>query len=345
MRGTGGGASRVLAAAAVLALLITGAAAWLAPQRARAAGYAGYCKDAKGVTVVVDFQALGGQTIVRCAPNFGSGTGLDALRRAGLDIEGVRRWGDQFICRIAGRPSATEQLAVTGNPGYRERCIDTPPAKAYWSYWHATNGGSWTYSQWGVKNRQAIVGGFEGWSFSLNATAETNPRPRVSPRRPNSEKQAPRTEPAPRGNDPRAQQPEVAEGERGRREDSGEGTPKARPERRTTAAPSPNRGSSPGRSPRPTPTAARTPTPTSGPTPSRTPTPSQTPTPTGTPTPSPAAVETRTDPARGSADGARPLPTATVVGGVPVGTIAGIGAVAGVGAVGGGIMLWRRFGP
>ena len=30
-------------------------------------------------------------------------------------------------------------------------------------------------------NRTVLPGGFEGWSFSLNATAETNPKPRVSP--------------------------------------------------------------------------------------------------------------------------------------------------------------------
>jgi len=152
---------------------------------ASAAGYDGYCQDSSGTTVVVDFQQLGGGVVVRCAaPLPSSGTGLDALRAAGVPYEGVRRYGDAFICRLYGEPSATAELAVQGNPGYQEHCIDTPPAGAYWSYWSATNGGSWTYSPYGVRDRSALPGGFEGWSFALNATSSRIPAPRVRPLRP-----------------------------------------------------------------------------------------------------------------------------------------------------------------
>lgn len=41
-----------------------------------------------------------------------------------------------------------------------------------------------------MKNRQFIPGGFEGWSFSLNATADTNPVPRVAAVRPGTEGKA-----------------------------------------------------------------------------------------------------------------------------------------------------------
>lgn len=147
-------------------------------------GTPGYCPDGRGVTVVVDLQALGGSPLVRCYPGTAPATGLEALKGAGFQVSGVRRWGEAFICRIEGRPSSTETLALTGNPSYRETCIDTPPALAYWSYWHAGNNCRWQYSQWGVKNRTVTQGGFEGWSFSLNATATTNPVPRVAPSRP-----------------------------------------------------------------------------------------------------------------------------------------------------------------
>lgn len=147
-------------------------------------GYGGYCKDDVGVTVVIDFQALGGTVIVRCNPTSTAGTGLDALKGAGIQIAGVQRWGESFICRIENRPSASEVIPITGRSGYREKCIDTPPATAYWSYWHSGNNCSWQYSQWGVKNRNFVKGGFEGWSFSLNATADTNPAPRIAPVRP-----------------------------------------------------------------------------------------------------------------------------------------------------------------
>ncbi|NKI41983.1 hypothetical protein [Streptomyces physcomitrii] len=135
-------------------------------------GTAGFCPNADGVTVVVDFQELGGTTIVRCAPG-DQATGLAALKNAGFQIAGTNRWGEGFICRIEGKPGPES-----------EPCIDTPPASAYWSYWHAPNGGNWTYSQWGVMNRKPPPGSFEGWSFSKDKTSTTNPPPRVAPSRP-----------------------------------------------------------------------------------------------------------------------------------------------------------------
>ncbi|MBB5829092.1 hypothetical protein [Micromonospora carbonacea] len=139
---------------------------------AMAAGAAGYCPDASGVTVVVDFNELGGGTVVRCARGEQS-TGLTALKSAGFLVTGTLRWGEGFVCRIEGKPSAAA-----------EKCVDTPPASAYWSYWHAANGGSWTYSDKGVLNRKPPAGTFEGWSFSLNRTANDAPRPGIAPKRP-----------------------------------------------------------------------------------------------------------------------------------------------------------------
>ncbi|MEO3935652.1 hypothetical protein V3N99_02725 [Dermatophilaceae bacterium Soc4.6] len=157
-----------------------------APAPAQAVGLPGYCPDATGVTVVVDFQALGGGVVVRCAPAplAGSGTGLDALVGAGISLEGTRRWGDSFICRLGGKPAVTTTLAVTGQPGYHEQCLDTPPSAAFWGYWYAADNGAWQYSQQGVKGHRAMAGGFEGWSFSLNASGSGNPAPRLAPTRP-----------------------------------------------------------------------------------------------------------------------------------------------------------------
>ncbi len=172
-------------------------------------GHPGYCEDKTGVTVVVDFQQLGGTTIVRCDPQGTRGTGLDALKGAGFQIAGVQRWGEAFICRVENRPSAIEELPLRGNEDYQETCVDTPPAAGYWSYWHAGNNCQWEYSQWGVKNRDFIPGGFEGWSFSLNATADSNPKPRVAALRPGTANEpcdAP-DEPPPSSDDPNARQP------------------------------------------------------------------------------------------------------------------------------------------
>jgi hypothetical protein len=73
---------------------------------------------------------------------------------------------------------------VPGNEGYREACVDTPPASAFWGYWQAEEGGKWQYSQAGVKNSAAAPGGFQGWSFSLNAPGGASPAPSIAPERP-----------------------------------------------------------------------------------------------------------------------------------------------------------------
>ncbi|MEU0937725.1 hypothetical protein [Embleya sp. NPDC005971] len=159
-------------------------------------GTPGFCPDRNGVTVIVDFHELGGTTIVRCAPGE-QATGLAALKNAGIRITGVARWGEAFVCRVEGKPGADS-----------EPCIDTPPASAYWSYWHAPNGGSWTYSQWGVLNRKPPIGSFEGWSFAKNKTETTNPPPRPAPARPTPEPTPNVPEPErPRPEQPKPEQP------------------------------------------------------------------------------------------------------------------------------------------
>ncbi|KNB54236.1 hypothetical protein AC230_03955 [Streptomyces caatingaensis] len=155
-------------------------------------GMPGFCPDDNGVTVVVDFRELGGSTIVRCAPG-GQATGLKALKNAGFRIAGTLRWGEGFICRIEEKPSPRS-----------ESCSDTPPASAYWSYWHAPNNGQWKYSEWGVANRTPPAGSFEGWSFSLNRGENGAPAPRVAPRRPSAPAPEPPRPPAP-GSDSRPQ--------------------------------------------------------------------------------------------------------------------------------------------
>lgn len=163
-------------AAVLLVAVAAGVGAVAAPADAGAVdsskGSAGYCPDGNGVTVIIDFQELGGDSIVRCAPG-DQATGLAALQDAGIEVTGVARWGLAFICRIEGKPGPDS-----------EACIDTPPATAYWSYWYAPNGGQWKYSQWGVMNRKPPLGSFEGWSFSFHHTADTNPPPRLAPARP-----------------------------------------------------------------------------------------------------------------------------------------------------------------
>ncbi|NHW87681.1 hypothetical protein HA066_25035, partial [Escherichia coli] len=77
---------------AVSALALVAVSVLTGPVPAAATGNAGYCPDAGGVTVVVDFKELGGGTVVRCAPG-DQATGLAALKNAGFQIAGTLRWG------------------------------------------------------------------------------------------------------------------------------------------------------------------------------------------------------------------------------------------------------------
>ena len=138
----------------VLVAAVLSAGSLLAPGQApAAAGSDGACPGTTGVTVVVDYQALGGGVVVRCAPG-SPATGFKALTAAGFRLEEVRNVPG-FLCRIDSRPGPE-----------REACINTPPAAAYWSYWHAARGGTWATSGEGARTRTPPPGSVEGWSFS-----------------------------------------------------------------------------------------------------------------------------------------------------------------------------------
>ena len=140
----------------------------LVPGPPPAAGFAGPCPGTTGVTVVVDYQGLGGGVVVQCAGG-SPATGFKALIAAGFDIEEVRNVPG-FLCRIDGSPGLD-----------RDPCINTPPASAYWSYWHAARGGAWSSSQEGGKTRTPPVGSVDGWSFSDDGSPGEASPPRIDP--------------------------------------------------------------------------------------------------------------------------------------------------------------------
>ncbi len=130
--------------------------------------YDGPCTDNVGITVVIDFQELGGGVNVRCAPGPVT-SGLDALDKAGIAWEPPLR-EPGFVCRIAGQPGPD-----------REACGVTPPPSAYWGYWIAPRGGAWCYSNMGAGNRVPPPGSVEGWSFALDKSSTRLPPPGFAP--------------------------------------------------------------------------------------------------------------------------------------------------------------------
>ena len=122
------------------------------------------CTNNSDITVVVDFQDLGGGVNVRCAPQ-PVRDGFEAFTRANIS---VNENPASFVCQIAGLPETSP--CTVGK---------FPPSSYYWVYWIADRGGEWCYSQNGGKARTPPPGSIEGWSFFK----KTSERPRSTPPR------------------------------------------------------------------------------------------------------------------------------------------------------------------
>jgi hypothetical protein len=110
-----------------------------------------------GVWVVVDASELGAGVTTRCAPGDPS-SGLRALEAAGHSYTFVPRQPG-MVCTIDRRPDP----------------CNGAPTNAYWSYWHAQAGGSWTYSSTGAGSRKPEPGTVEGWAFGAGAPPSVPP--------------------------------------------------------------------------------------------------------------------------------------------------------------------------
>ena len=137
--------------------------------------------DSSATTVVIDYQSLGGGVQAYCANNLSGGaTGLDALQSV-ASVQGTAHDGLSFVCRINSSPGPSQTITLSNGDAYTEDCVNTPPASAYWSYWKASQGGSWSYSSRGAASSSANIGGYEGWSFSVGGGIGSAPAPRMAP--------------------------------------------------------------------------------------------------------------------------------------------------------------------
>ena len=147
------------AASRWLALTIAIAATGVGGLSSAPMAQAAACAGTTGVTVVVDYGSLGG-TSTGCASGDPS-TGLAALTTSGHAYVFLARQPG-FVCTIDALP----------NP------CNGAPASAYWSYWHAQPGGSWTYASTGAGSYNPQPGSVDGWSFG-GGSAPGSPPPAV----------------------------------------------------------------------------------------------------------------------------------------------------------------------
>ncbi|MFF8833490.1 hypothetical protein [Streptomyces sp. NPDC015131] len=137
----------------------------------------GRCTTTSGVVLAVDFSRWGGPVYRSCGTT--PTTGYELLNQGGWRTTGTGHDGPAFICRIG----------YSGHQGGRQYptpaeddCVLTPPASAYWSYWHADPGQkTWTYSQLGAMLYKPKPGSVDLWIFGGTNIEGTQGRPTVTP--------------------------------------------------------------------------------------------------------------------------------------------------------------------
>ncbi|MFJ6015287.1 hypothetical protein [Streptomyces sp. NPDC092952] len=223
----------------------------------------GRCTTTAGVVLAVDFSHWGGPVYRACGTT--PTTGYELLNQGGWRTVGTSHDGPAFICRIG--------YSGYGNgkqfpPASQEDCVLTPPASAYWSYWHADPGADdWEYSQLGAMLYKPKPGSVDLWIFGGTDIGGTKGRPKIRPDqlrahntrpsgtgRPASTAKAPKLPPnvntGPAPEQPVAEEttePPATPSRTGKPEKSGEptGSPSPSGPASTTPAPSSGTGSEP----------------------------------------------------------------------------------------------------
>lgn len=172
--------SRILSAVtrAAVSLGLTGAVlAATASPAAAAPQPMGRCTTSSGVVLAVDFSHWGGPIYRSCGTT--PTTGYELLNQGGWRTTGTGHDGPAFICRIgySGHKSGKQYPTAS-----EDNCVLTPPASAYWSYWHADPGANgWTYSQLGAMLYKPKPGSVDLWIFGGTDIEGTEGRPTVTP--------------------------------------------------------------------------------------------------------------------------------------------------------------------
>ncbi|MEV7324897.1 hypothetical protein [Streptomyces sp. NPDC093970] len=167
---------RLSAAVAALASAIVSLVATAGPAAADPQPM-GRCTTTSGVVLAVDFSHWGGPVYRSCGTT--PTTGYELLNQGGWRTTGTGHDGPAFICRIGY--SGYQRGKQFPTPA-QDNCVLTPPASAYWSYWHADPGqNDWAYSQLGAMLYKPRPGSVDLWIFGATNVAGTEGRPTITP--------------------------------------------------------------------------------------------------------------------------------------------------------------------
>ncbi|GLF93073.1 hypothetical protein [Streptomyces yaizuensis] len=239
-------AGRLATAAGLLlaSLAATAAPAQAAPQPM------GRCTTTSGAVLAVDFSRWGGPVHRSCGTT--PTTGYELLNQGGWRTTGTGHDGPAFICRIGYSGFRGGQQFP---PPQQEDCVLTPPASAYWSYWHADPGANtWTYSRLGAMLYKPKPGSVDLWIFGGTDTEGTEGRPTVTPDQLRARNTRPTGAPGPAPKDTRTAAPVRPD------TDTGPAPERPAPARPTTTAPRPPK---PSPSPSPAQSKPKKPSPAS----------------------------------------------------------------------------------
>ncbi|MFJ9941943.1 hypothetical protein [Streptomyces erythrochromogenes] len=236
--------------AAALGLTVAAFAATAAPAGA-APQPMGQCTTSSGVVLAVDFSRWGGPVYRSCGTT--PTTGYELLNQGGWATTGTGHDGPAFICRIGysgyqgGKQFPTPQ---------QDDCVLTPPASAYWSYWHADPGqNTWQYSQLGAMLYKPKPGSVDLWIFGGTNIEGTEGKPTVTPDQLRAKNTRPTGGPAPQ--DTRTAKPLPPNVNTGPRpENPPPAAPATTPPAPSPTAPDPSPPASPSESITPTPSAS-----------------------------------------------------------------------------------------
>ncbi|MFJ9134888.1 hypothetical protein OG458_08485 [Streptomyces sp. NBC_01281] len=137
----------------------------------------GRCTTSSGAVLAIDFSRWGGPVLRSCGTT--PTTGYELLNQGGWRTTGTGHDGPAFICRIgySGYQGGKQYPTAA-----EDNCVLTPPASAYWSYWHADQGANtWTYSQLGAMLYKPKPGSVDLWIFGATNIEGTQGRPRITP--------------------------------------------------------------------------------------------------------------------------------------------------------------------
>jgi hypothetical protein len=307
---TRGSARRTAAClAAVWALVLAVMAAGSSPAAATPLPI-GQCTTSSGVVLAVDFSHWGGPLLRSCGTT--PTTGYTLLNQGGWQTTGTQHDGPAFICRIGYAGYQGGRQYPTSKD---EACVLTPPATAYWSYWHADPGqNSWSYSQLGAMSYHPKPGSVDLWIFGATNIAGTQGRPTFSPDTVRAHNTTPVGSTSGSGGSGSGSgsgggaKPPAGASSGGTSTSPAKGSSTTRP----SATPHPSGTASPTATPCTTPTPTPTPTtPSPSPTRKTSPTPIPTRTPTHTPTPTASPCPTSATPTPSGAAAAAPSPSGT----------------------------------